>query len=65
MVGKISFGKKLECETEQYLCVVCAHANVPKGYFRCGHSVCTSCVLKLNECPVCRGSIDDFVRVFM
>ncbi|OWF42752.1 baculoviral IAP repeat-containing protein 3-like [Mizuhopecten yessoensis] len=46
-------------------CKICMEEDVCVVFLPCGHLVCCfSCASLLQECPICRGRIEDKVRIF-
>ncbi|CAE7237154.1 SP1 [Symbiodinium natans] len=48
------------------LCAVCLEPNADRVAVPCGHQcVCEGCLVNLSACPVCRHSVDRFLKVFV
>ncbi|XP_060072845.1 E3 ubiquitin-protein ligase XIAP-like [Ylistrum balloti] len=46
-------------------CKICMEEDVCAVFLPCGHLVCCfSCASLLHECPICRGVIEDKVRIY-
>ena len=47
-------------------CAVCLDGNAEYAVVPCGHRcLCASCIKAVSECPVCRGTMTDVLRVFV
>ena len=47
-------------------CAICLDGNAEYAAVPCGHRcLCASCIKAVSECPVCRGSMTDILRVFV
>ncbi|XP_069139199.1 baculoviral IAP repeat-containing protein 8-like [Argopecten irradians] len=57
---KENFNLKLRSQ-----CKICMEEDVCVVFLPCGHLVCCfSCASLLHECPICRGAIEDKVRIY-
>lgn len=58
-------GKKRK-RSEKHECVVCLDAQAKHAMVPCGHlCVCGDCAKQsLNDCPVCRGKVDNVIRIY-
>ena len=62
---------KAESETftnsgnNQILCKICYDRDIAVVFIPCGHQMtCTRCALNLDNCPICRKDIRNFVRTY-
>ena len=47
-------------------CAVCLDGDAEYAVIPCGHRcLCASCIKAVSECPVCRGTMTDVLRVFV
>lgn len=57
--------ENLEEMRESRVCSICAEKEREIAIIPCGHhAMCRECALKLGTCPMCRGPIQDRLRVF-
>lgn len=53
-------------ETEEYLCKICMDNKINVVLLPCGHLVsCIQCASALNKCPICRVSLQSYVRTYL
>ncbi|MGH0192253.1 UNVERIFIED_CONTAM: hypothetical protein FKN15_020077 [Acipenser sinensis] len=53
-------------ETEEYLCKICMDNKINVVLLPCGHLVsCLQCASALNRCPICRVSLQSYVRTYL
>jgi hypothetical protein len=45
-------------------CSICMDSPRVIAFIPCGHSVCITCSGELKECPLCRASIKDRLRLY-
>jgi len=58
--------QRLVHESEQKLCVVCLVENKNMLLMPCKHlCMCSKCAVGLDECPICRTTVEERVSVFM
>jgi hypothetical protein len=51
---------------DAYKCKICLTANLEMVFLPCGHiTACLDCSQQLVQCPMCRGQIDAYVKVYM
>jgi len=47
-------------------CTICLDGDAEYAVIPCGHRcLCASCIKAVSECPVCRGTMTDVLRVFV
>mmetsp|Transcript_30859 Transcript_30859/g.51062 ORF Transcript_30859/g.51062 Transcript_30859/m.51062 type:complete len:216 (+) Transcript_30859:178-825(+) len=50
--------------SDDQLCMVCLDAAPQTVLVPCGHFTCHDCALRLQQCPRCRGKIDQRIRSY-
>jgi len=57
--------KFVDAYENQNECVICMNAPRDVVIIPCGHLICCeNCVVQCKECPLCRGVINDNLKVF-
>lgn len=61
----ISLQSKFNTDTNIPICSICLSEHVSHAIVPCGHTLCTSCIRKLNtSCYICRGVVRERLKLF-
>jgi hypothetical protein len=54
-----------EEDKQKKMCPVCFDNEVNTALVPCGHTYCSYCINKTNNCYICRGNIRNKIKLFL